>query len=233
MAALTPILVSRLEKAATDNGFDQSLKSESGWLTFASTQCPLRVWLGIFGDSFLVALSQQNVVRALGEYGTPMAASIPKSAVGGRTVPDIPALHRLLRRAFPRLAKLGIDGLLVERHGHYGGMRQDAMTALTASHFQMQNVMADAKFILAFFQATHPEPVAWQTRPAMYRTASTRPEKTSRNPPRERHSQHVAAIAVQLRYAMRSVAPQNFCPSRRKARSESRAKDIARRPVRG
>lgn len=99
--ALSPILVSRLEKAATDNGFDQVLEPEGDWLVVASTQCPLRVWLGAFGDAvFLAAFSQKNVTRALGDYGTPMAAPMPKSAAGGRTVPDVPALHRLLRRAF-------------------------------------------------------------------------------------------------------------------------------------
>lgn len=103
--ALSPILVSRLEKAATDNGFDQVLEREGDWLVVASTQCPLRVWLGSFGDAvFLAAFSKQNVARALGDYGTPMAAPMPKGAAGGRTVPDVPALHRLLRRAF-RLSK--------------------------------------------------------------------------------------------------------------------------------
>jgi predicted restriction endonuclease len=43
--------------------------------------------------------SRQNVAGALGEYGAPMAALAPKGAVGGRTVSDVPALHRLLRRA--------------------------------------------------------------------------------------------------------------------------------------
>jgi putative restriction endonuclease len=91
----------RLEKAATDNGFDRGLAPEGDWLVFASTQCPLRVWLGVFGDAvFLAALSQHNVSRALGEYGTPMVAPMPKGAAGGRAVPDVSALHRLLRRAF-------------------------------------------------------------------------------------------------------------------------------------
>ena len=99
--ALSPILVSRLEKVATDNGFDQVLEPEGDWLVVASTQCPLRVWLGTFGEAvFLAAFSQQNVARALGDYGTPMAASVPKGAAGGRTVPDVPTLHRVLRRAF-------------------------------------------------------------------------------------------------------------------------------------
>lgn len=99
-ASLSPILISRLEKAATDNGFDQDIGREGDWLVFASTQCPLRVWLGAFGGAvLLVAFSQQNVARALGDYGTPTAAPLPKDAVAGRTVPDVPALHRLLRRA--------------------------------------------------------------------------------------------------------------------------------------
>lgn len=91
----------RLEKAATDNGFDQALASEGEWLVFSSTQCPLRVWLGAFNNAVLLAaFSQHNVSRALGEYGTPMVAPMPKGAAGGRTVPDVPSLHRLLRRAF-------------------------------------------------------------------------------------------------------------------------------------
>lgn len=97
----SPLTSTRLEKAATDNGFDQGLASEEEWLEFASTQCPLRVWLGAFGDGVLVAaFSQHNVSRALGEYGTPMVVPMPKGAAGGRAVPDVPALHRLLRRAF-------------------------------------------------------------------------------------------------------------------------------------
>lgn len=98
---LSPLTQTRLEKAATDNGFDRALAPEGEWLVFASTQCPLRVWLGAFGDAVLIAaFSHRNVSRALGEYGTPMVAPMPKGAAGGRTVPDVPALHRLLRRAF-------------------------------------------------------------------------------------------------------------------------------------
>lgn len=98
---LAPLTQTRLEKAATDNGFDRALGPEGEWLVFSSTQCPLRVWLGSFGDAVLLAaFSQHNVSRALGEYGTPMVAPMPKGAAGGRTVPDAPALHRLLRRAF-------------------------------------------------------------------------------------------------------------------------------------
>lgn len=101
ITAPSPILGSRLEKAATDNGFDQILDPEGHWLVFASTQCPLRVWLGIGDDAgFLAALSQQNVLNALGEYGLPIGAPLPQGAAGGRRVPDVPSLHRLLRRVF-------------------------------------------------------------------------------------------------------------------------------------
>jgi hypothetical protein len=98
---LSPVIASRLAKAATDNGFDQELERVGNWLVFASTQCPLRVWLGAVGNvGFRLACSQQNVGRALDEYGSPITAPMPEGAVCGRTVPDVPALHRLLRRAF-------------------------------------------------------------------------------------------------------------------------------------
>jgi hypothetical protein len=112
MQVLSPVISSRLEKAATDNGFDQELERQGDWLAFASTQCPLRIWLGTFGDAvFLATFSQQNVTRALGQYGTPMAAPLPKGAFGGRTVTSIPELHRLLRRAY-QLSKTLPDELL-------------------------------------------------------------------------------------------------------------------------
>jgi putative restriction endonuclease len=109
--ALSPVIASRLEKAAVDNGFDQELPREGDWLGFASTQCPLRLWLGFFGAGFLAVFSQQNVALALGQYGPPIAAPLPTGGLGGRTVKDIPALHRLLRRAF-QLSKTLPDELL-------------------------------------------------------------------------------------------------------------------------
>ena len=44
---LSPVLLTRLEKAAVDNGFDQELPRQGDWLGFSSTQCPLRLWLRI------------------------------------------------------------------------------------------------------------------------------------------------------------------------------------------
>lgn len=110
--ALSAVIASRLEKAAVDNGFDQELPREGEWLGFASTHAPLRLWLSMFGDALVVAaFSQLHVARALGEYGTPMLAPLPPGAVAGRTVVDIPSLHRLVRRAF-QLSKTLPDELL-------------------------------------------------------------------------------------------------------------------------
>ncbi|MEQ2007487.1 MAG: HNH endonuclease [Limisphaerales bacterium] len=99
--SLSAVITSRLAKAAADNGFDRELANSGDWLAFASTQCPLRIWLGATsGGAFAVALSQQNVALAIGEAGASTHEALPMGAVEARLVVDIPALHRLLRRAF-------------------------------------------------------------------------------------------------------------------------------------
>jgi putative restriction endonuclease len=109
---LTPATATRLEKAAVDNGFDQALPRQGDWLGFASTQAPLRLWLSAAGDAlFVAALSQFHVARALGEYGAPAVAPLPPGAATALAVNDIPALHRLVRRAF-QLSKSLPDELL-------------------------------------------------------------------------------------------------------------------------
>ena len=93
--------VTLLEKVAVDNGFDLNLPRDDKWLGFASTQAPLRLWLTTFGDAvFIAAISQAHVARGLADYGTPLAAPLPSGAAAGRSVIDLPALHRLVRRAF-------------------------------------------------------------------------------------------------------------------------------------
>lgn len=100
-ASFSPILVSRLQKAATDNGFDQGSEPDGMWSRFSSTQCPLFIWLGSTPDgAFSAALSQENVLRALSGQGSVLVGvKLPVGAAGAYTVPDIPTLHRLLRRA--------------------------------------------------------------------------------------------------------------------------------------
>ena len=109
---LSAPIASRLEKAALDNGFDRELSTDGRWLAFASSQCPLRIWLGTTGGgAFTAAFSQQNVVLALGDLGVSMDEPLPSGAAGARVVVDIPLLHHLLRRAF-QLAKSLPDELL-------------------------------------------------------------------------------------------------------------------------
>jgi len=110
---LSPSIVTRLEKVATDNGFDRGLPPEIGWLSFASTQAPLGIWLTAVGESQLcVAFSQSNVARSLGaESDEHSAGPLPTGTHGVCTVSNIPALHRLVRRAF-QLSKALPDELL-------------------------------------------------------------------------------------------------------------------------
>jgi hypothetical protein len=110
--ALAPATITRLEKAAVDNGFDLELPRVGDWLGFASTQAPLRLWLSAAaGDLLVAALSQENVANALSEEGAGFAGSFPNGAVGARTVRDIPALHHLVRRSF-QLSRTLPDELL-------------------------------------------------------------------------------------------------------------------------
>ena len=96
---MNPVAVTRLEKAAIDNGFDLEQVRVDEWLAFHSTQTSLRIWLTAAGESlFLAALSRANVMEALGALGADSTATLPAGAAGARSVMDVPALHRLLRR---------------------------------------------------------------------------------------------------------------------------------------
>jgi hypothetical protein len=98
---LAAAIATLLEKVAVDNGFDRELPREGNWLAYASTQAPLRLWLSTFSDAlFIAAFSQANVARALAELGSTVLSPLPTGAAAARSVVDIPALHRLVRRAF-------------------------------------------------------------------------------------------------------------------------------------
>jgi len=105
-------IATRLEMVATDNGFDLELPRDNSWLHFASSQAPLHLWMSMFGEAiFVIGFSQLNVARALADHGVPMSGPLPPGAVVGRTVTDIPELHRLVRRAF-QLSRTLPDELL-------------------------------------------------------------------------------------------------------------------------
>ena len=109
---LTPVAVTRLEKAATDNGFDLELEHTSDWLSFGSSQTSMRIWLTARGESrFLAAMSRSDVLKGLDDLGVVFTDLLPSGAVGAASVRDIATLHRLLRRAF-QLSRTLPDALL-------------------------------------------------------------------------------------------------------------------------
>lgn len=119
---LLPGVRTRLEKAAADNGFDLALTFDGGWLAFASTHAPLRVWLSAVGDTvFLAAMSRPDVLDHLSDHGTAFTRPMPPGACGARGVTDHALLHRLLRRAF-QLSRTLPDQLLTAFQEQTSGM---------------------------------------------------------------------------------------------------------------
>ena len=109
---LTAVTITRLEKAATDNGFDLGLEHPTDWLSFGSSQTSMRIWLTATGESrFLAAASRADVLDGVADHGAAATDLLPSGAAGALVVSDIAALHRLLRRAF-QLSRTLPDGLL-------------------------------------------------------------------------------------------------------------------------
>ena len=109
---LTAVTITRLEKAATDNGFDLDLEQAADWLSFGSSQTSMRIWLTAIEDSrLLTATSRGDVLDGLADLGAAATHLLPSGAVGALVVGDVAALHRLLRRAF-QLSRTLPDGLL-------------------------------------------------------------------------------------------------------------------------
>jgi hypothetical protein len=60
---LSSVIASRLAKAAADNGFDRELANCGAWLGFASTQCPLRIWLGVTSSGAFLPAGSSACLR--------------------------------------------------------------------------------------------------------------------------------------------------------------------------
>ena len=109
---LTAVAITRLEKAATDNGFDLELESTADWLSFGSSQTSLCIWLTAQGESrFLAAMSRADVLDGLAGLGVPSTDPLPNGAADALSVDNVAALHHLLRRAF-QLSRTLPDALL-------------------------------------------------------------------------------------------------------------------------
>ena len=106
------VTITRLEKAATDNGFDLELAPTADWLCFGSTQTSLHIWLTATGPSqFAAAMSRNDVLDGLGGLGAAFTNPLPSGAAGALNVRDVDALHHLLRRAF-QLSRTLPDALI-------------------------------------------------------------------------------------------------------------------------
>ena len=109
---LAAVTITRLEKGATDNGFDLDLEHTADWLSYGSSQTSMRIWLTAIGESqFLTAMSRADVVDGLAGLGVVFTNLLPSGAAGAVSVSDLATLHRLLRRAF-QLSRTLPDGLL-------------------------------------------------------------------------------------------------------------------------
>ena len=109
---LTAVTITRLEKAANDNGFDLEQERVADWLTFGSSQTSMRIWLTAVDESrFVAAASRTDVIDGLAGLGAACDDPLPSAAAGALAVSDIAALHRLLRRAF-QLSQTLPDALL-------------------------------------------------------------------------------------------------------------------------
>lgn len=93
-------IITRLEKAANDNGFDMDRGHDGAWLCFESSHARGRLWLTEWSGSVLIAaFSHPGLLRALADHGVAVAHPLPSGAVGGRSVTDFAQLDLMLRRA--------------------------------------------------------------------------------------------------------------------------------------
>lgn len=90
----------RLEKAATDAGFDVPQRDAlGGWMSFASTSSPLRISLTVVGAGPLAALSMANVLTELSLPASSHVAA-PAGTAGVFVVSDFSELQAALARAY-------------------------------------------------------------------------------------------------------------------------------------
>ena len=114
---LAPVTITRLEKAATDDGFDLDVERTADWLSFGSTQTSMRIWLTAIGESqFLAAMSRADVLDGLSGLGVAFTNPVPRRRrrraqrqrrchTPSPVAPRIPALSHAPGCAAPRLPR--------------------------------------------------------------------------------------------------------------------------------
>ena len=102
----------RLEKVATDAGFDLEPVRDGDWIRMGTSRSPVQVWLTTLAESlYIVAVSQHRVVSALSEHSSVQPNPLPPGAAGARCVTSWEALAQVLYRVIP-LARTLPDELL-------------------------------------------------------------------------------------------------------------------------
>lgn len=99
LSELKLLTLAQLEKAAIDSGFDVVGGLSNRLMSYRSSQCPLKIWLGILDAQPLVGLSMTNVAA---EMDRPfISAPLPVEGCSAWIAAvDFVDLDRLLGRAF-------------------------------------------------------------------------------------------------------------------------------------
>lgn len=112
---LSPLQISELAKAATDQGFDLSPVEDGNWLLCRSTQFPERVWLTVTDGGYQLASDSPRIVEELAREGAHVeqSTSLPSDAHGAVHLAEYGELYQLLGR-IAALAKTAPDRLVEE-----------------------------------------------------------------------------------------------------------------------
>ena len=112
---LSPLQISELAKAATDQGFDLSPVEDGNWLLCRSTQFPERVWLTVADGGYQLASDSPRIVEELAREDVHMeqSTSLPSDAHGAAHLAEYGELYQLLGR-IATLAKTAPDRLVEE-----------------------------------------------------------------------------------------------------------------------
>ncbi len=98
MSALSLLERVRLDKAATDAGFDVKQQAIGNWLAYSSTSCPLRICITVPDTVPVAALSMENVIAELGLTKSAIAA--PAGFAGTVAMDSFDELQSELARAY-------------------------------------------------------------------------------------------------------------------------------------
>lgn len=111
---LNPIAITRLEKAARDNGYDLKGTNDSDWLQFFSSHTSLRVWLTENDpDNYVAAFSDSNIKNGLSLFASPVDVPLPPNAAIAFSSENLNHLYQILKRAFQLSRSLPDSPLVV------------------------------------------------------------------------------------------------------------------------